>query len=286
MLDAVDRFVGELVAMQPDGPVVVFSMHGMGPNHSDLPSMVLLPELLHRWALGRPLLQTPPAWSTTNGAALSPGETWSSTMAQAYPHHRPGRLGRYRPVRTRRAPSRLPLTWMPAAWYRHRWPDMAAFAIPSFYDGRIRVNLAGREHRGKVPRARYDEVLDELEALVRACRDPATGTSVVAEFERVADGHPERLGPNQVDAIIRWEGTAQAFDHPDLAPIGPVPYRRSGGHSGRHGVAWIAAPGIGPADGGAASSFDVVPTLVDLLGLDPLDGLSGSSLLRRQETLA
>src|SRR5256885_1276502 len=106
-------------------------MHGMGPNHSDLPSMVLLPELLHRWALGRPLLRPPAAWSTAAGRAPAPGETWSATMARAYP--RPKRTW-HRPPRAHGGATRMPIPWMPAAWYRHAWPHMAAFAIPSFYD--------------------------------------------------------------------------------------------------------------------------------------------------------
>ena len=34
-----------------------------------------------------------------------------------------------------------PLEWMPATRYRALWPTMRAFALPSFYDGRVRLNL-------------------------------------------------------------------------------------------------------------------------------------------------
>ena len=58
--EAIDRFVGELVDATDADTVVLFSMGGMGANHSDVPSMVLLPELVSRWATGRRLLDVPP----------------------------------------------------------------------------------------------------------------------------------------------------------------------------------------------------------------------------------
>ena len=61
--------------------------------------------------------------------------------------------------------------------------------------------------------------------------------------------------------------------------MGPVPVRRTGGHTGRHGVAYLAAPAVAPGDRGIRSSFDVVPTLVQLLGCPPLAGVTGTSLL-------
>ena len=46
---AVDAAVGRLVDSLPGRRrVVVFALHGMQPNENDLPSLVLLPELLHR----------------------------------------------------------------------------------------------------------------------------------------------------------------------------------------------------------------------------------------------
>src|SRR5438270_862245 len=64
------------------------------------------------------------------------------------------------------------LSWMPATRYAAFWPSMPAFALPSFYDGRIRINLAGRESRGAVTPRRYRAVRDEIVELLQACRDP------------------------------------------------------------------------------------------------------------------
>src|SRR5688572_33299775 len=56
---ATDALVGELIAACPDATVVAFAMNGMGPNRSDVASMLLLSELLYRDAFGRPLLRVP-----------------------------------------------------------------------------------------------------------------------------------------------------------------------------------------------------------------------------------
>ena len=50
---------------------------------------------------------------------------------------------------------------------------MPAFALPSYYDGRIRINLAGREGRGVLAVSQYESVRKEIGTLLRECRDPA-----------------------------------------------------------------------------------------------------------------
>jgi predicted AlkP superfamily phosphohydrolase/phosphomutase len=52
---------------------------------------------------------------------------------------------------------------------------MPAFALPSFYDGRIRINLRGRERRGIVDPSRYEQTCAELETLLRECRNSFAG---------------------------------------------------------------------------------------------------------------
>jgi predicted AlkP superfamily phosphohydrolase/phosphomutase len=157
---------------------------------------------------------------------------------------------------------------------------MAAFALPSFYDGRIRVNLIGREGRGTVEPAEYERVCEEIEQLVRACRDPRTDEPVVKSVERGATSDPRSLRSDEADIIIEWRSGSCAFVHPDLGLIGPVPYRRTGGHTGRYGFAYVADPRLGVGEGGVRSAFDVAPTIVELLGCAPVDGMSGTSLLR------
>jgi predicted AlkP superfamily phosphohydrolase/phosphomutase len=158
---------------------------------------------------------------------------------------------------------------------------MPAFALPSFYDGRIRINLAGRERDGIVPAARYEETLAGLETLLRECRNPRTGEPVVEFFERASTRDPLALSGSEADLLVIWRGVVAALEHPQLGLIGPVPLRRTGGHTGPHGMAFVASPGRGvvPGDRGVRSSFDVVPTLVDLMGAAAPAGVTGASLI-------
>jgi predicted AlkP superfamily phosphohydrolase/phosphomutase len=160
---------------------------------------------------------------------------------------------------------------------------MPAFALPSFYDGRIRVNLKGRERHGLVEPSRYEETRSELETLLRECRDPRTGEPVVGFVERPATRDPLAMNGSEADLVVVWRGVAAALEHPRLGRIGPVPLRRTGGHTGPHGVAWVAAPEVPPGERGERSSFDVVPTIARLLGADPPAHVSGTSLLGRAD---
>src|SRR4029079_6871353 len=59
------------------------------------------------------------------------------------------------------------LDWMPVSRYRHFWPKMQAFALPAFYDVRVRINVVGRESHGTVPLERHSSIRAEIIELVR-----------------------------------------------------------------------------------------------------------------------
>jgi hypothetical protein len=282
---AVDRLVGDLATAFSDAAVVVFSMGGMGPNRSDIPSMVLLPELMYRQAFGRSCLRQPAGWSEVSGAGPPLGErdNWAdavnANLSVSRPNIRDRLMARLRNRVRTDSPLRSAIRWMPAAHYQTHWRSMPAFALPSFYDGRIRINLAGRERKGMVPVSQYERVCGEIETLLGECSDSATGAGVVDYIERPLGRDPLTLGSTDSDLVIVWKGLTCALDHPRLGRVGPVPFRRPGGHTGRYGMAYIWSPEIETGDGGVRSSFDVVPTLIDLLGESLPDGLSGKSLL-------
>ena len=304
---ALDRMVGELVAAAGDATVVAFTMGGMGPNHSDVPSMVLLPELLYRQAFGQPLLAVAPEWSAAPGSVpvLDGKNGWSRagwdwvpettpepsgagqgglrSLARRLPTPVKVALKRTRTAalgRSRRVPTaRQDLHWQPALRYRQHWSRMPAFALPSFYDGRIRINLKGRERHGMVEPSRYEETCRDLETLLLECRNPRTGEPVVESFERASTRDPLALTGSEADLLVIWRGVVAALEHPRLGLVGPVPLRRTGGHTGPHGLAYLAGAFLEPGDRGVRSSFDVVPTLAALLGTKLPPGKSGESLL-------
>jgi len=285
--EAADRLLGRLIARFPDARFAIFNLHGMGANNADVAAMALLPELLHRHAFGTPCLR-PPVWdSTPDGVPLIAGAgSWESEIGRALPRamRSPGRLRRRLAGlfgHARAVPEAISLDWMPAARYGRFWPDMPAFALPAFYDGQIRINLQGREARGLIAPDAYDMVCAEIETLLRQCRDPLTGRPVIASIER--NRRPARdRAPSEADLLVLWEGAPLGLVHPRIGRIGPLPYRRTGGHTGGDGVAWFAGPGIRPGDYGTKSAFDVVPTVIGLLG-DRGGTLSGTSFQRQIE---
>ena len=285
-----DGMIGRL-RERLDARLVVFSIHGMGPNHADAASMLLLPELLYRDQFGEPLYREVARPTTADGVPLlGEQEAWASAMAQGYPPEphdpvvAPGdplwrRLAR-RLRHGRYGPEARTVAWMPANRYRHAWRRMRAFALPSYYDGRVRVNLVGREAEGMVSPADYAAELERIETLLLECRDPLTGEPVVESFTRWRGADPRRLAPSEVDLIVQWRNRTLGFEHPRIGRIGPLPYRRTGAHTGGHGIAWFDDPTLVPGDHGVTSAFDVVPTVVEMLGLAPQPRLSGASRYR------
>src|SRR6185503_10280420 len=290
--EAADRMVGRLMETFPDAAIIVCAMHGMGPNRSDVASMALLPELVFRWQFGAALQPGRPDWSAAPDGVPMLGEDdkwWPGVCERSFlpPEQWPQRL-RKRATLERAMGTPWPgdaadgaclsIEPIPATWYRPFWPAMRAFALPSYYDGRSRINLAGREARGRVPRWAYGLALSAMERLVRGCRDMRTGEPVVASIQRPARRDPYALDPTNADLLLVWRGSPVGFVHPRLGRIGPVPYQRPGGHTGGHGIAYLAGTGIAPGDYGVHSAFDVVPTVIDLLGEAKPDAISGASL--------
>jgi hypothetical protein len=310
MLDmhrALDRMIGQLVEVAGDTVIVAFNMGGMGPNQCDIQSMVLLPELLYRHAFGQPLLTLPPAWTANPDRLpiLDEHENWDTARVSWVPeppNGKPGTSGgnglrgvaRHLPKpvrgllkgvrsaaanwRSGNSPARLGLYYMPAYHYRHHWPRMPAFAFPSFLDGRVRINLRGREKHGIVELSQYEETCRTLETLLRECRDPRTGQPTVAAIERASTANPLALKGSESDLLVIWRDVAAALEHPRLGLIGPVPLRRTGGHTPQ-GIAYLAAPGLEPGERGVRPSCDIVPTIVRLLGVEPTTPLVGKDLL-------
>jgi predicted AlkP superfamily phosphohydrolase/phosphomutase len=319
----IDDAVGRITAaLDDDSYLVVFSLNGTGENHADLPSMVFLPELLHRLEFGRPLLGQPDqeAWKEAGHPVVVPEEAgWYEFMHQYFPAR--GIRGRARETTKRVMPPslralvrnlrslrrhppagamigamgevipgeadlaqmsddvhRTSLSWQIPSLYRPHWPNMRAFALPSFYDGRIRINLAGRERSGVVPLSEYDRVCGEVEEALRACRNPRTGKEVLAEVLRVRAGDPMAPDGPESDLQVVWTGAADAVEHPTAGMIGPFPFRRSGGHTPT-GFAFVSGPGIAPQHLGSRSSRDVTPTILSILGRRIPPDFEGQPLL-------
>jgi predicted AlkP superfamily phosphohydrolase/phosphomutase len=165
-----------------------------------------------------------------------------------------------------------------AAWYRPHWARMPYFALPSFADGHVRVNLAGRERDGMVDPVDYGRTLDAAERILGECRDARTGLPIVADVLRMrADDPFDPDGPD-ADLLVIFDGAPDAIEHPTVGTIGPFPHLRAAHHS-PDGFALMAGPGVTPGDLGVRSAADLGPTILGLLGRPTPAGMKGSALL-------
>jgi predicted AlkP superfamily phosphohydrolase/phosphomutase len=306
---ALDRMVGTAVKAAGDAMILVFNMGGMGPNTCDVQSMVLLPELLYRHAFRQALLAFPSGWTSAPNylPILDERDKWEDVVKalwttkstrkakagvtpkmQAAARRLPEPIkGMLKAIRRSAKywhscyapPPRLEVEYLPSYWYRDYWPRMAAFAFPSFFDGRICINLRDRERHGIVELSRYEETCRALEALLKECRNPRTGEPAVAAVERAPAANPLALASSESDLLVVCRGVAAAIEHPRLGLIGPVPLRRTGGHT-RQGIVYVVASNLEPGErGGVYPSLCVVPTIVQLLGAKPATRIAGESLL-------
>jgi predicted AlkP superfamily phosphohydrolase/phosphomutase len=155
---------------------------------------------------------------------------------------------------------------------------MLAFALPAFHVGQIRINLQGRERKGVVPSARYELVCEEIIQILKDCRNPFNGEPAVENIEWPCRHNALGLAATRADMYVAWKENILCLEHPNLGRIGPVPFRRTGGHTGHYGMAYLKSDVLAQGDYGTRSSFDVVPTLFDLLNERLPDKISGQSL--------
>jgi len=296
---AADRAVGALVAARPDASVVVFSTHGMETSSMDLPSTVILPEMLYRWSLpgryglarGDPLKRPPPAVV---------GPAWRSWVPELWrTKHDPNPVRRFLrrqiPLRLVAPVSRFigrasvpvcplligPLGHQPPMWYQPAWPRMRAFALPSYSQGFVRLNVRGREAHGLVAASDYDAVCDELTRALHDLVDARSGAPIVKDVVRTRRGAFEQGSAfPDPDLIVLWRsGAVDVVDSPSLGRIGPVPFPRAGTHVGT-GFLLATGPGIAPGtEISAANALDMAPTILSLMAVSPAAYMEGRPLL-------
>lgn len=311
---AVDKAIGEILDKAPDDAVVVvFSAHGMDSNVMDLPSMVFLPEVLYRYnfpgkyGLAKGSTDKAPGIPIIDGKAKRGwiGKLWSLKYEEnAFAHFLRRTIPRKvfekldflfpksdRPSFV--SPFELeaeahPLSFQPALWYQNFWPSMKAFAIPSFSEGYVRINLVGREDRGVVQPEDYAKTCDEIIAYLHQLKDARSGTKMVKEVIKTRL-NPLDTDPKLPDAdiVVIWQEkyVTDTIESPDLGRIGPVPYIRTGSHRS-DGFITIAGPNI---ESGTAlpigHALDLAPTILELLNTEIPDFYPGKSIISKSKTL-
>jgi hypothetical protein len=323
--EGLDQAIGTLVDGLPDDTVVaVFSLHGMEPSH-DLPSLVLVPELLHRLHTGRPFLRDrgQARWLRAGMPVVDPVHRypWAimgslhdrradqspvERVAAAIPasvHRLMRRLvggSQKRALGEREGDipqeSVLPLDRMvadgldlPFDWAPPVWYEQHWPSMEAF----VLPSFSGDAH------IRVNVAGREHAGIVPAAEFRDAGERLVAEVSRCTDprsGAPIvagvewlRTSPDDygpdADLVIRFSGPYDAIRHPVAGLIGPVPHMRAGTHTS-NGFAFLSGPGIVPGELAGHSAFDLPPTLLDLAGRRAARPLSGTSFAEAVVTRA
>jgi predicted AlkP superfamily phosphohydrolase/phosphomutase len=268
---ACDAAVGKLVEEAgSDATVMVFSLHGMGPNAS---RSDVLREMLAR---------------TLTDHVTPEGNTVRRRPVDRLRALIPIRLRSW--IKTRlpiALQDRLTLFWRTGGidWARTR-----AFAAFCDLDGYVRINLRGREAAGIVePGAEYVRLCDRICEGLRTFVDEDTGTPVVEDIARIDELYPTgRMRAHLPDLMIRWSPRPAAAHRRIVSPrLGRIDWPTPGFHpQGRSGNHWpdgfLLASGPRVRAGTqleGAHIFDLMPTVYDLLDLSLPAGLNGKSLM-------
>ncbi len=313
LLKKIDDGIQRLLERLPSNVrMMIFAQEGVAPNAADLCSNIHLGELCYRLSFpgrrgvhsssrGEPL----PNGDFPSGYRFYDDNAMTESLWRWFEEPNAVRrlLRRYAPKKLRRTLDRLGLVGnaggllsphgglrklspglraLPAMIYRDLWSKMKFFALPSFSQGTVRVNLRGRESAGLVSPAEYRGLLDDLSEKLLALRDPRTGDAVVKEVwqtrEEPLDANPHLpagdllvdFHPRAVDVV-----ESEAVDR-----IGPFRFYRTGGHL-PHGFCLLSGAGI-PAGARlpVGGLLDIGPTAWRLLGLTPPAYMQGQSLFQ------
>ncbi|MGK7956172.1 MAG: alkaline phosphatase family protein [Crocosphaera sp.] len=304
---AMDDAIGKILEKAPENAyIVIFSAHGMGPATIDLPSFVYLPEFMYRFNF-------PGQWRLAHGDPSEPLPPPLTEMKWTYwERHLWGDKYESNPIRhflrketptrvfkllepyldrtekpdlisnyelTRRGDTVIP--WNPAQWYKPLWPSMKAFALPSFAEGYIRINLEGREPKGMVSAAEYHDLCDELCDQLYALKEARHEITMVRKIVRPRkDPHDPNPKLPDADLIVVWQDDypTDVMDSPDYGRFGPLPHYRAGSHRAQ-GLIIANGPGI-QANTTISSGhvLDLAPTLLSLMDAPIPEYLEGKPL--------
>jgi predicted AlkP superfamily phosphohydrolase/phosphomutase len=220
---ACDRALGRLIEIAgADVSVLVFSVHGMGPNTS---RTAILPLLLER------------ILDCGNGAGPSPRRAKAalSALRERVPDAWRGPLKRQLPVAVQ---DRLSTFWRLNGI---DWSSTAAISLIADLHGYIRINRRGREALGIVePGHGFDALCRRIAAGLESFVDAETGAPVVSQVLRAEEALAPGLRSSALpDLLVRWSETPacrhRVLHSPKLGSVPwPVPGRHPDGRSGNH----------------------------------------------------
>ena len=271
---ACDRAVGEILqAAHTPATVIVFSLHGMGPNNS---RSEILSSMLSR-VLG----------TKTERRGLGTLGRLRTMVPQNWRHG----------VKRRLAPSlqdRLTTFWRMSGI---DWRTTRIISLCMDLQGYIGINLKGREAQGVVELGEeYENLCHTIMEGLRTFSDADSGELLVKDIMRGSEFCPgESTRAYLPDLLVRWT-ESPAVGHRLIASptYGSIPWPTVGlspdGRSGNHrpeGFVLAAGSGIPRGiDKRNAHILDLAPTVCALLKVPIPNSMTGSPLFRTNGNLA
>ncbi len=151
---------------------------------------------------------------------------------------------------------------------RYAWERTRVFPVPSWSEGYLRMNIAGREAAGIVPAEETGALLDHVSALVSEMVDADTGRPLVNEVIRARERFPGSDSTRFPDLIVTWSGSrpARVARHPRLGswerPPRPNLWTE---HRGEAEVIF-AGPRVHPGLELEGDELGLAPTILLLMG--------------------
>ncbi len=242
---AVDEALGDILgatALAGAG-VIVFALHGMGPNISQEHFVPRVMDLVNAGFAGR----------AEDRPGIGKGQSQPGMvrrLRERVPASIQNRIARLVPVSVRDEVVNRSVV------AGHDWARTAGFDLVADLNGYLRLNVRGREREGALERD--GEALSRYVAWVRECfenlRITGSGEPLVGAVHRTAEAFPGARLDHLPDLVVTWAG------HPPVERIessllGPVTARLATGRSGNHrsdGFCVVSVPGMEPhslADG-------------------------------------
>ena len=271
---ACDAGIKELMALNPDATHFIFSNTGIGPNYS---ARHFTGEVLRR--LG--YRASNPTGNETNKSGLPSADVFAVEKYEKMFGQR--NIQRVKAIVPEKIWDTLTRRFLA---FGSDWKDSIAYDIPGDNTGTIRINLIGREPKGKVEPKDYDEVCDTIAKKFLAITDADTGESLVREVVRVHKKYPGENGGDLPDLLIkRVEGRQiNAMTSPEIGEIrlDHLPDARTGAHKD-YGFFLAVGGGIkhlnGSADEHEVYNWDFAPTALHIMGEPIPDDMDGKPMM-------
>lgn len=262
LYEALDRALGRILEVVPDDArVMVFALHGMGPNKGWAEYFDRMVDAVRR-----------------DGAEAEDDRGFIYRIKKALPWQLVRQV-------TMRLPSSVNHALVPLWSQRmYDWSETRFFSLPLDLNGYLRISVRGRERDGLVEREEeYQELVEHLRAALTSFRDLRTGEPVVKLVNDV-DEVVGRDAPRRdvlPDLVAHW-AELWARDSPGVASprYGEIrwdqPTRFPSGRSGNHtGHGWFVAAGpnlpAGATAPGVIDTVRLVPTAFEWMGHDRLE---------------